>query len=563
MKVPVYERQVGREAVSQQVPQVAAPPSSVGTTSVDAARVGGEAGKVVSDIGDMVAKRAIERQQMEDEKQVLAANTDYLKSKQDTLYSADTASTDHGDVPVGLLNRQLGQAKDAVVAYDADFAEKKQLFLERVQNENQKRVLSRLMDQDYTSTREQIIRHEREQTDKDFALTAKANIDQQVLNVASVKSPQAISETIKTSTGIQTAVMARMGASLDVIKLQAQDVADRIVASAVEGNLSTDVRTSQAILVAQKGNVSEQSYLKMQQVIDGKMLDLRRTAAWNAASADVHPDGTINLEKAQARTEGWLAAQKDLPVGQADHIMDFVRQQASIHDSVLKDKRDSTTRVFFNEAIALKNSGASYAQAEQQLFKVKGYGYDNTDREEKTRQLQQLFTRDDSFYDAAIKAQTPDQKAAWDDIKNMGVAKYGKSTVKLEGEDFARKKSDVFENEMMRKVLGQPPEQMRKIATDAIKDVVVDKKWWWLDTPAARVIDPAGILPKLFGSSTEPAYQLSAEHRAGEELKIAALQDVHGQGLVAQARKTFIRAGVANPSAKDIRDLIERANNGR
>jgi hypothetical protein len=565
MRVPELQRQVEKNPqVGGAAPQVAAAPQALASSEQAVNQSAERAAQSLGDIGNKIAERALERQKMEAEKEVLAASTDYLKSKQDTLYSRDRAVNGAGlEVPVGLLNRELGQAKDALLDYDKDFAEKRAIFIERVPGEGQKRALAKILDQDHVSTREQILRHETEQSNKDYALTAKANIEQQVLGAASIKSPEAIAAAIMTASSIQSTVMSRMGSSPEMIKLQSQDVADKIVASAVEGNLDKDPHTAQLILDAQKGSISSAAFEKMSQTINGKMLDSRRTEVWNSVSGLTNPDGTVDVTRALAHTDGWLSAQKELPPGQADHIRDFVRQQAAVQDAALKDRRDARTRAFFNEALGMKASGVSFQQAENQLFRVKGYGFDGVDRDEKTRQLLALYTRDSDFYDAAIKAQTPDQKAAWDDIKNMGVAKYGKTTVRLEGEDFSRKASDVFENEMMRRVLGQPAEQMRKIAVDALKNVEVDKKWWFLDSPAMRAVDPIGVLPKIFNTSTEPAYKLGAEHRAGEELKVAALQDAYGQGSVAQARSAFRQAGLIHPTAKDIRDYIERTKNGR
>lgn len=541
MKVPTYERAVAKQDVAASTPQIAPIPASAGQSDVDLAGVTGKAGEIASGLGDKIAARAIERQQMEDEKQVLEANNQYQLLKQDTLTSSNT-QIDKGtnkEVPVGLLNRQLGQAKGAVVEYDQLFAQQKKAFLGTVPGDKQKAALAKLMDQDYISTREQVIRHETAESNRDYELTAKASVDQTVLNAAGIKSPEMIGASINTAVGIQAAVAARLGASPEVFKMQTQAVADQIVASAIEGNLEADPTTSQRILDAHKDRVSPQAAVKMQTVIDGKLLDSRRNEAWSMVSNVTNADGTIDLTRAEAQTKGWLSAQKALPVGQADHVMDYVRQQASVHDAALKDRRDGQTRQFFNDALAMKNGGADYNTAATKLFKEKGYGFDNLDREEKNRQLLALFTRDSDFYDAMVKTQTPAQKAAWDDIENMAKSKFPKGkTVQLEGEDFKREKADVFMNEMMRKVLGQPPEQMRKIAADALKEIVVSPHW--------------------YGDDKRGVYQLSAEARAGEELKTAALQDAYGQAAVNQARKTFARAGLANPTAKDIRDLIER-----
>lgn len=547
MKIPEYSRQVERgQAPSAGTPQVAPPPGAVLQTAQQLAATGAQAGAVTSDLGSKIAERAIERQRMDDEKQVLQANTAYLQEKQDRLNSTDVAVMPDGkDAPAGILNRKLGQAKDATVEYDQDYADRKARYLDMVPGAMQKAALAKLLDQDHLSTRAQIISHEREQLDKDYVLTAEANVKQQALNVASVNDPKAVLNTVNIATGLQSAAMSRMGASPEAVKLRTQGVADEVVGSAVKGNLERNPAASLAILTAAKGTVSESAFQEMQQIVDGKMLDLRRSAAWEDASRYTHADGTIDMTKAEAAATAFAAAQK-LPPGQSDHVLDFVRQKASIHDSALKDSRDSQTRSFFNEALALKGRGASYDDAAAQLFKQKGYGFDGLDREEKTKQLQALFTRDGDFYDAMMKAQTPAQKAAWDDIKNMGEAKYPKGTkIKLEGEDFFREAKDVFENEMMRRVIGQPPEQMRKIANDALKNVAtVDHKWWFTN--------------KTMYTTSAAAYKTAAEVRAADELKIAGVQDVYGQQSVAQARTALAASGNRKPTAQDIRSWIER-----
>lgn len=496
MKVPSYERQVGRESVMPATQKLAAPSQAAAQSEQDLARVGAEASKIGSGIADKIAAAGIARQQQDDEKQLLQVNTEYLQSKQDTLYSADLAANDEGrDVPVGLLRRELGNAKGAVIAYDADYAEKKAMFLERVPGDNQKRVLAKLMDQDYISTREQIARHEREQDDKDYALTAEANVGLHIENAASMTNTAAISAAIQTAVGIQSAALSRLGSSKEVVAQKSQSLANEIVKSAVEGNLEKDWRTSDAILHANKDRISPKAFEKMSQVVEGKRLYDFGVNAWQAMSSLRLADGTPDFEVMQTS----IMAMKEINAEQKDKVWSYVKARASEDIAIMNRNDESRDREFFNAASTGRKNGTSLDDALKQSARYAKDSYDQLQKAEFLRKLYSAPTASNqdrylqlwaavqdgratqkdidaargdlsaSDYESlwkdrqkvAVEGTSPVYKQEWDNIEALANKKYSGDDVKK------------FMYVMKIKARGKAPEELRKIADEELKNIDV------------------------------------------------------------------------------------------
>lgn len=158
MAIPIPRAE---ETVTVRAPNISAP--QVGRQAPLAA-FGGETAEATAKLGDAVnrlggalATRLIERQQVEEEKQVMAAHNDFSRDLQNSLLDPEA---DADGRPKGVLNRRLDQAKDSTKDLDTQYGQLRESYLERVPQGRQKEALAARMDRDYDQARAGVIRHE-------------------------------------------------------------------------------------------------------------------------------------------------------------------------------------------------------------------------------------------------------------------------------------------------------------------------------------------------------------------------------------------------------------------
>jgi hypothetical protein len=111
--VPTYDRKV-----RQDVPAISNPPAAAFGMDVYQANKG--LGETIQGLGEMLSKRAIEKQEQKDLQVVTEAETAYRKDMDDLLYNQDN----------GILNRSLINAENSTKDYDEAAAKIRQKYLE-------------------------------------------------------------------------------------------------------------------------------------------------------------------------------------------------------------------------------------------------------------------------------------------------------------------------------------------------------------------------------------------------------------------------------------------------
>lgn len=546
IKIPQLEQQVAIRPARVETPQLSnrVPAAAFGA---EVAQQDQRVGEALQGFGAAVAKRIQEVQQRDEEQQVLSADTEFRLAMQGVLNNPEA---DEGGRSKGILNRNLGQAKGATVDFDGNYANLREDFLSRVPAARQKAALAARMDAHFASSRESVIRHESRQSEDAFKTALDSNLRQRVADAAALQDPRALLSAMDQAVGRQGEGLARLGRPEAEIGLSGELLAADMAKTAIGAQLERDPAGAMKTFAAIKGRLPESASANLQQVIDGKMLEVRRAGAWEVAGSLRHPDGTIDIARADAAVDGWLKTQGELPKDQPDQIKGWVRQQASVADAVLRDKRQSDDRAFINEAIKMARGGSPVQETVNTLLKKKGYGFDTADKYEKEHQIYALYKKDDSFYNDAIAKMTPQQKLAWDQIETMASGKWGNKEVSLPGSDLKQKVRDTFLTEMKQQVIGLPPEEMLKKADVALQKVVVSPGWLY--------------------DTKRPAFEVAAGARLQGSLRLAAsneavraiTKDLTDSSSAATKAQSWLRANKKDESPYTILMLLQRDPSG-
>ena len=546
--IPTYERQVGVEDVGQPTPQIQ--PITEAASGVNVAEAGARLGQTVehgfTDMGHLIAYKA----HIESQERAYDLGAKAASEIQDKLYGDNGLMTRQGAQAHGILAGDIGadmpgqqrtKYKDSFVSFSEDLKSK---YLKEAGSPTTQKMLMRYLDSHVTIARSAVAKHEAEQGRVAYQNAVESQVQALMDTGASARSLDDLHKVMDSGTELRVGLAAKRGADDAILEAVKYKTADEFAETAVRANLERDPQASQDILNGVKDRLSNVGQANLQTLVDGKMLELRRGAVWDQVKHFTHDDGTIDVSKAEGMASKLIDTDQ-IPPGQRDHIMQFVKQQAAVSDAALRDHREAQDRSFYNDALKARNNGLPFEKAEEILFKQKGYGFDAKDREDKRDQLLALYMKDPSFMNKAMEHQTPEQKMAWQEVEDMAASKYPtkKGGVVLPGDTQPVNAANSFVNEMKQQLMGESADRIRTVARERLKDVVVQEHW--------------------YGNTKQPVWQLDRDVRLMQDQKRSLLETRYGNDLVNQAHSYLVNQGSSNPTPEEIRTLLERMPHGR
>lgn len=510
------------EITPVQAPRVAEPvtlrpPAEAFGAGVQEARAA--SGDAAIKAGQMIGNRIIEHQQRDDENDVLQKQTQFQADLQNTLINPET---DTNDVPKGLLNRQLGQTKGATVEYDQTAQQLKAKYLDSVNGPDQKEMMAKILDNHLINAREQVIRHEADQRDKDFRGTLDTSIKINVQNAASLSDPASVTRAIQAAQISATSGFKHLGLTAADAAAANRNLAGQMVQSAVSGVLEQDPKAAQAILAAHKDVIPATTVAELQKTIDGKLLYNRIQDVTAVAQNFRMADGMIDRSKVDA----YVKTLK-LPPEQEYQLTSHVEHLANIDYSEQMKRHQDAERSLMNDAVSAQSKGVPYNEA---LKLSTQYGWDPTSTANMQAQISKLYENPQDKFDYWINKQPQEAISAWSDVQNEIKNKFPKGQmIEINGQK--RDKSEVFTQEMKNDLMGKTADQMRDIAKAKMEKVAVG---------------PASFLgiPLPWNSTEVGAFQ-DAKTKADLSAANIVLERSYGAGKVNMARAKLAKEGKA------------------
>lgn len=162
IRIPRQERQVTPDVGNVPTPQVPAPNRAAFGENLIQAQ--GQIAEPIARLGDLLVNRARQRQQQENDQNVLNIANDFQQANQKMLFDTETEDVliDNQQVqrPKGFLNRQGSLAKNSVYEYDKWAKENIIKAVDSIPDVEYRNKLSNLLRNDYQSTKNTILKHE-------------------------------------------------------------------------------------------------------------------------------------------------------------------------------------------------------------------------------------------------------------------------------------------------------------------------------------------------------------------------------------------------------------------
>lgn len=344
-EIPIRAAKISTPQLSGKTPAAA---FGAGTAQADV-RLGGE----IEKLGGALARIIIDRRNMEEEQEVVKADTDFQLALQESLYSTQIGED---DLPIGLMNRKLGNAKGLTIEFDQRHAKMREQFLGEMGNDRQKVALAARMDSQFVATRGQVIRRESVEGRNDFAFSLEANLKQRVALSAGYTDPDSLAAAMDAGMMAIALGSGKVLGNSEISVKQQQAVFNSDMAKT-----NIDVMVSKNPFLAQdmldqkdesgrsvRDRLPENVIASLQEAIDDKKIIAEANEAWslfNSAGegkAFRDEDNRVSREKSYAYIDG-LGKNAE----QTKEMKDTINRKIIEQDSIIRE-RTRTAKLQYN-----------------------------------------------------------------------------------------------------------------------------------------------------------------------------------------------------------------------
>lgn len=501
-RVPVLERRVQAQTGNVPSPATAPLPQAAFGENISEALV--RRGAALEGLGTKLAAEANRIQERDNEADALKQLNAAQLEIQNTLMNPET---DENGRPKGFLNRQLTQARGATPEFDQAAAQIKQRYMSLPLSAVTRDYMDRQLTAHLTSAREQVVRHEVQQRNDDAKMSLQTNMDQNIAAAGAIADHRDLMPLISSAQEAYATMASRMGVNSDTIEFNKKAYAGLMTKAAVSAYAEKDPMTAKVMLEGMKDGIT--NYPDLTKMVDGKLLEVKKFAAWNAVQGFRNADGTMDNTK----IEKWAMGQK-LQADEKMAVFTFLRGMSAVEDSNLKERKDQNEKGFVDELIQAQSQGVPYQDA---LLLASKRGGSLAEISTRQNTVTQLYTGATSNFDLWINKQPEPTQAAWAYATDTIKGKYGNTTGDVPGYGNQVKLADAAIAELKTEAMGKSPEQIRKLVNDRMKDVVIQPRRFWFDKKGA-------------------SWQLEAGVQQGKAEALVRLEETYGPESVARAR---------------------------
>lgn len=283
IKVPTYEEQVNLDT----------PVSESGRSPrVVPDAFGGNVGRAVENAGQVaqkVTEHAYKMYQDKQLEQVYDLATKYSTDLQNKLLNSNTKTIKDStgasvEIPDGILNRKLSQAQGSTVDFDNHAISNQSKYLNLVKTAEAQKYLKRMMDSDYQSLRNQVIRHEATEHNNSIKNTFSSSLTNQAAQASLATDTDSLKTAIGKIKATNSHFSLALGDDEETTIKRENDILQKAVNNSVLATLRNTGSAAQAaaLLDSVKENIPEEVYQNSRTKIEtgaGEIAKLQRRIA--------------------------------------------------------------------------------------------------------------------------------------------------------------------------------------------------------------------------------------------------------------------------------------------
>lgn len=347
--VPIATRKVRPQVASIADKKIIAPLASA--TGAGPSRAMAGLGKAVAGVGDQLSKHIIDRQKEEADKEVLSSETEFRKKMQDVLYSTES---DDKDVPKGLFNRTLDNAKGNTEKFDIAYAEIRKEFEGQFETDYQKNNIAALMDKHYTSTRGQVIRQEGSEGRQAYKEALDSNINQMVIDSSNTFQSEDLRLQMDDAMQKLRMGLKAIGKDDKTIAYEIGNLEMEMVENSIKTLVTNNAPGAERLLEELKDTLPKATYSEASKIVRGKKVENKGIAMYYATADLRLADGSPDYDAIETE----VFKQKGYTPTELEQVLKDVRSKSREKESNREHKRQANKKSFFNElATSVKRDG--------------------------------------------------------------------------------------------------------------------------------------------------------------------------------------------------------------
>jgi hypothetical protein len=510
-KVPTLNSDIpSRATPAFQPEQPLRPPA--GAFGGDSGQAQQNLGQSMQRTGDVVMDQIIKHQEREDEQRDLELQDHAQQQIQSMLVNQEV---DENGVPKGYLSRQLNHAKGATLDFDSQAEEIKKSYLDAVTGQNQKKRMALIIGNHLTNAREQVIRHEAQESEKAFQNALESNLKTTISNAAGLVDGESVQRAIESLKAQSSEGYRHLGIDPagPVAAGKNMDLSAKLVESAITPLLENDPKAAQKVLDANKDQITPLDAVKIQATIDGKIIHDQQASAWDAVKGNRLADGNINM----AFAEKYVTSLK-LPQDRKDQILSYVHTRASIANSELKQQQEATKRSYTDQLV----SDYTKVPIEVAFARAAKTGLPPTMIAELQNEATSLYQNPSLRFETWLSKQPEATVGAVEASRQAIEGAYPTTKMGVVSDSKVNLRKAAM-TELEQQWIGKSPSQIRQITADSLKSVETGQRWYWFNP-------------------TETSWRLSAENRASEDLRVGQLEKQFPEAF-AKAKAKVVKDG--------------------
>ena len=321
----------------------------------------------------------------------------------------------------------------------------------------------------------------------------------------------------------------RNGQDEETIKARISDFQDNVAFNAITQGMLRDpangIAMSKQYLEEHKDDISPNVYNQINDKVQEQVVSNAQVDAWQKVSGMRLGDGTIDMARAQ-RYVNSIGGLDDDDKGK---VFKFVHANAEVADKELADQHKSSERVFNNQLLEAKMNNTPLQDV---MTLAMRHAWDDKSLADMQENATKLYTGKIDNWTLWSKKQPEETQGAIATAEQTIKAKYPNRDDSLEYQGAL--------NEFHQQAMNKRPEQIRQIANDLTKNVVVKPGWFW--------------------DTKEPAWKVTSEARAQQAADLDKLDNYYGSDKVQKATDALRKGGQPQTPA-NIKALLDNQPN--
>lgn len=387
-RVPEYESQVAPRVPSLRTPTVSTQPQAAfgGAEAAANARLG----ESISRAGQALSGIAEHRMKMNAEKEALKLSTEFQGKLDDMLYSPESEDLlDKNENPItrprGILNRKLGQAKDAGIDFDNSYSELLKEYEGMPGSEYEQAIFDRMQQEHYNSSRNSVFRHQAREESAEYRAVIAASLERIKQSAAQYVNADDLTNGINRALSINETGLQNMGVTDDnSLDLSNDALAEEIATVAITSMLEKEPVRAQAIFEAVQDQLTEGAKKNIRGIIAGKMFADQRSQVWEAMGGLYRrADGSYDKEAMRSGISGLPGFSTE----QKDELFSYAKARANEAESAFRKSNAANDRDMLNKVVKMQNQNIPL---DERLKLAVEYGRDEMDIRSKENAIRKM-----------------------------------------------------------------------------------------------------------------------------------------------------------------------------